>query len=203
MRKFAIFNTKEFGFYNADGNMKNDLLNSAIFTEETAKEHNIDLTSKDIAIVQMTQEMWDSLPSFDMVVDTAPDVPFDVEPSEELGEQARNSNFAAMHFFGFYCDKFNQPKIFGFDSTRMQVYNAKEIETIAADKSYLFSGNYASMLKQSPTQVLIPFTDEQVKQISATHPELTGSILENAERKSAGLDDSDLEDLAETDNLQQ
>lgn len=118
-KKFAIFDLNQGGFLTADGSRMEerdeyderkdyDLLNGAIFTEETAKEKGIELEESDYLIVPIPQNVYDALP-IDME-DTAPDVSFgDADPKAR--QEMLKGDFVVLSPEGFYDERYHAGKV--------------------------------------------------------------------------------------------
>lgn len=148
-KKFAIFDLNHGGFLAADGSRMEekdeyderkdyDLLNGAIFTEETAKEKGIDLEESNYLMVPIPQNVYDSLP-IDME-DTAPDVSFgDVDP--EARREALKGDFVVLSPEGFYDERYHagevtdgeewsSTKIRGYRLDYANLYDMESLERI-------------------------------------------------------------------------
>lgn len=148
-KKFAIFDLNHGGFLTADGSRMEerdeyderkdyDLLNGAIFTEETAKEKGIELEESDYLIVPIPQNVYDALP-IDME-DTAPDVSFgDADPKAR--QEMLKGDFVVLSPEGFYDERYHagevtdgaewsSTKIRGYRLDYANLYDMESLERI-------------------------------------------------------------------------
>lgn len=148
-KKFALFDLNHGGFLTADESRIEerdeynerkdyDLLNGAVFTEETAKEKGIDLEESNYLIVPIPQNVYDALP-IDME-DTAPDVSFgDADPKAR--QETLKGNFVVLSPEGFYDEKYHagevtdgtewsSTKIRGYRLDYANLYDMESLERI-------------------------------------------------------------------------
>lgn len=148
-KKFAIFDLNQGGFLTADGSRMEerdeyderkdyDLLNGAIFTEETAKEKGIELEESDYLIVPIPQNVYAALP-IDME-DTAPDVSFgDADPKAR--QEMLKGDFVVLSPEGFYDERYHagevtdgaewsSTKIRGYRLDYANLYDMESLERI-------------------------------------------------------------------------
>lgn len=185
-RKFALFNLDEGGFLTADGKhaegkneyderLDYDLLNGAIFTEETAKEKGIDLDESKYLAVPITQNVYDALP-VDME-DTAPDVPFGKE-DPEARQEALKGDFVVLSPEGFYDERYHEgvttdgeewssTKIRGYSLDYANLYNMDDLKRINQEGITAETGN-------DYQAVIVPISEvqqERLKQLPEFSPE--------------------------------
>lgn len=175
-KKFEVFDLVHGGFLNEDG--KNnpeidetsddrkdyDLLNGAVFTEETAKAKGIDLAEDKYLQVPITESVWNELPI--EPVDTAPEVPFgEADPVQR--EEALKGDFAVMSPYGFYdewasSDNTSRTKIRAYNLNYANLYTAEDLERIGE-----------SDIMKEPS-IIVPVTEaqqERLKQLPEFSPE--------------------------------
>ena len=175
-RKFTVFDLSNGGFLDENGNNNKeidettesrkdyDLLNGAVFTEETAKAAGIDLSEDKYLQVPITQAVVDELP-IDLK-DTAPDIPFgDADPVQR--DEALKGDFAVMSPYGFYdewysSDETSRTKIRGYNLDYANLYTAADLERIGE----------ADIMKEP--SIIVPVTEaqqERLKQLPEFSPE--------------------------------
>lgn len=185
-KKFAIFDLNHGGFLTADGSRMEerdeyderkdyDLLNGAVFTEETAKEKGIELKESDYLIVPIPQNVYDALP-IDME-DTAPDVSFgDADP--EARQEMLKGDFVVLSPEGFYDERYHagevtdgeewsSTKIRGYRLDYANLYDMESLERIGQ----------AGIVAESNTEfqtTIIPVSEiqqDKLKQLPEFSPE--------------------------------
>ena len=175
-RKFEVFDLVHGGFLDENGNNNKeidettesrkdyDLLNGAVFTEETAKAAGIDLSEDKYLQVPITQAVVDELP-IDLK-DTEPDIPFgDADPAQR--DEALKGDFAVMSPYGFYdewhsSDETSRTKIRGYNLDYANLYTAADLERIGE----------ADIMKEP--SIIVPVTEaqqERLKQLPEFSPE--------------------------------
>lgn len=184
-KKFALFNLDEGGFLTADGGRMEgkddynerkdyDLLNGAIFTEETAKERGIDLDESKYLAVPITQNVYDYLP-IDME-DTAPDVPFG-EADLEARREALKGDFVVLSPEGFYDERYyggaategqewSSTKVRGYNLNYANLYSMESLEKIEHE-------GIVAESKNEFQAVIVPVSDvqqEKLKQLPEFSP---------------------------------